>query len=258
MPAVARPTPLLLALRARLAALGDPGRARGAQAYMKSAMPFHGIGAVPLRAACRELFAPLAPRDAAAFRREVLGLFRGAAFREEMYAAVELARGRRFAPYCDLGFLPVCEEMVVKGAWWDVVDAVAAHLLGELLAKEPRAMRRAMLAWARCDDLWKRRAAILCQLGFRERTDVALLHACLEPSLASREFFLRKAIGWALRQHARTDPEGVRRYVEENATRLSGLSRREATKHVVPSVRTKKSPDVGAGAGGNRSGALPR
>ena len=227
-----RPTPLLLALRARLAALGDPARARGAQAYMKSAMPFHGVGAVPLRAACRELFAPLAPRDAAAFRREVLGLFRGAEYREEAYAAVELARVKRFAPFRDLEFLPACEEMVVKGAWWDVVDAVAPHLLGELLRREPRAMRREMLAWARCGDLWKRRAAILCQLGFRERTDVPLLHACIEPSLDSKEYFLRKAIGWALRQQARTDPDGVRRYVAENAARLSGLSRREATKRL--------------------------
>lgn len=227
-----RPTPLLLALRARLGSLGDPERARGAQAYMKSAMPFHGVGAVPLRAACRELFAPLAPRDAAAFRHEVLGLFRGAEYREEMYAAVELARVRRFALFRDLDFLPVCEEMVVKGAWWDVVDAVAPHLLGELLRMEPLAMRREMLAWARCDDLWKRRSSILCQLGFRDQTDVSLLHVCIEPSLDSKEFFLRKAIGWALRQYARTNPEGVRRYVAENAGRLSGLSRREATKHL--------------------------
>lgn len=229
---VPRPTPLLRALRARLAALGDPARARGAQAYMKSAMPFHGVGAVPLRAACRELFAPLAPRDAAAFRREVLGLFRGAEFREETYAAVELARVKRFSPFRDLDFLPACEEMVVKGAWWDVVDAVAPHLLGELLRKEPRAMRREMLAWARCGDQWKRRAAILCQLGFREETDVALLQACIGPSIESKELFLRKAIGWALRQHARTDPGGVRRYVAENATRLCGLSRREALKRL--------------------------
>ena len=229
---MARPTRLLLDLRRALSALGDPERARGAQAYMKSAMPFHGVGAVPLRAACRRLFAPLELSDAGAFRREVLGLFRGAAFREETYAAVELARLKRAAPFRDLAFLPVCEEMVVAGAWWDVVDVVAAHLLGELLRKEPRAMRREMLAWARCDDLWKRRSAILCQLGFREATDEALLHACIEPSLDSREFFLRKAIGWALRQHARTDPEGVRQYVAENADRLSGLSRREATKHL--------------------------
>ena len=93
-------------------------------------------------------------------------------------------------------------------------------------------MRREMLAWAGCGDLWKRRSAILCQLGFKRDTDLGLLYACIEPALGSKEFFLRKAIGWALRQYARTDPEGVRRYVGEHADRLSGLSRREATKHL--------------------------
>jgi 3-methyladenine DNA glycosylase AlkD len=200
---------------------------------MKSAMPFHGVGAVPLRAACRTLFAGLELPDAAAFREEVLGVFRGARYREELYAAVELARLKRAAPLRDLAFLPACEEMVVAGAWWDVVDPVAAHLLGELLRKEPRALRREMLAWARCDDTWKRRSAILCQLGFKHDTDFDLLEACIEPSLDSKEFFLRKAIGWALRQHARTDPDEVRRYVAANAERLSGLSRREATRHLV-------------------------
>ena len=228
-----RPSRLLLALRRELAALGDPERARGAQAYMKSAMPFHGVGAVPLRAICRTLFAGLELPDAAVFRQEVLGVFRGATYREELYAAVELARLKRAVRRLrDLAFLAVCEEMVVVGAWWDVVDPVASHLLGELLRKEPRAMRREMLAWARCDDIWKRRSAILCQLGFKRDTDLALLQSCIEPSLGSKEFFLRKAIGWALRQHARTDPDEVRRYVAQNADRLSGLSRREATKHL--------------------------
>ena len=243
-PAVPRPSRLLLELRSRLAALGDPERARGAQAYMKSAMPFHGVGAVPFRSVCRELFAPLAPHDAAAFRREVLGLFRGAAFREETYAAVELARWKAFARFRDLDFLPVCEELVVEGAWWDVVDPVASHLLGELLAREPQAMRREMLAWARRGDLWKRRAAILCQLGFKGRTDLALLYACIEPSLASKEFFLRKAIGWALRQYAWTDPAEVARWVAAHEERLSPLSRREALKNAGRGRRER--PGLGA------------
>ena len=229
---MARPSRLLLALRKELAALGDPERARGAQAYMKSAMPFHGVGAVPLRAACRRVFARLELPDAEAFRREVLAVFRGADFREEMYVAVELARLKRAAPFRDFAFLPVCEEMVVTGAWWDVVDPIASHLLGELLRKEPRRMRREMLAWARCGDLWKRRSAILCQLGFKRDTDLDLLYACLEPALDSKEFFLRKAIGWALRQYAWTDPAEVLRWVSANEQRLSPLSRREALKNV--------------------------
>ena len=227
-----RPSRLLLALRRELAALGDPERARGAQAYMKSAMPFHGVGAVPLRAICRRLFAELPLPDAEAFRREVLGVFRGAKYREELYAAVELARLKRAAPLRDLAFLPVCEEMVVTGAWWDVVDPVASHLLGELLRKEPRRMRREMLAWAACDDLWKRRSAILCQLGFKRDTDLDLLYACIEPSLGSKEFFLRKAIGWALRQYALDGPgrgAPVRDGRTPTASRASPGGRRRST-----------------------------
>jgi 3-methyladenine DNA glycosylase AlkD len=89
-----------------------------------------------------------------------------------------------------------------------------------------------MLSWSRSTNLWKRRTAIICQLGFKEHTDLELLYACIEPSLGSNEFFLRKAIGWALRQHAWTDPGEVKRYVRRNRDRLSGLSLREALKNV--------------------------
>ena len=94
------------------------------------------------------------------------------------------------------------------------------------------AMKRVMLAWSTDDDMWKRRSAILCQIKAKDRTDLDLLYACIEPSLGSKEFFLRKAIGWALRQYAWTDPEEVRRYVARNKERLSGLSRREALKNI--------------------------
>ena len=82
------------------------------------------------------------------------------------------------------------------------MDAIAGHRLGRLLRLFPREMRRQMLAWSRSDDLWKRRSAILCQLTFKKDTDLELLYATIEPALDSKEFFLRKAIGWALRQYA--------------------------------------------------------
>jgi 3-methyladenine DNA glycosylase AlkD len=94
-------------------------------------------------------------------------------------------------------------------------------------------MRHAMLAWARDDDMWKRRSAILCQVGLKDKTDLKLLYACIEPSLGSKEFFLRKAIGWGLRQYAWTDPREIVRYVRRNRDRLSPLSKREALKNVV-------------------------
>jgi 3-methyladenine DNA glycosylase AlkD len=93
-------------------------------------------------------------------------------------------------------------------------------------------MRRKMLTWSKSNNLWKRRTSILCQLGFKEETDLELLYACIEPSIGSREFFLRKAIGWALRQYAWTDPAEIQKYVRLNRTRLSTLSCREAMKNI--------------------------
>ena len=85
-------------------------------------------------------------------------------------------------------------------------------------------------AWSRHENLWLRRVAIISQISFREQTDVALLRDCIAPSLQSPEFWLRKAIGWALREHAKANPEDVRQYLEAHQTELSPLSRREALK----------------------------
>jgi 3-methyladenine DNA glycosylase AlkD len=124
------------------------------------------------------------------------------------------------------------EEMIVSGAWWDYVDVLASHRVGELLRRFPEQLTPIMLTWSQSDDLWKRRTSIICQLRFKQETDLDLLYACIEPSLSSREFFLRKAIGWALRQHAWTDPAEVLRYVATHEAQLSPLSKREALKNV--------------------------
>jgi 3-methyladenine DNA glycosylase AlkD len=201
------------------------------QAYAKSAMPYLGVTAVPLRKVCREVFAGVDLPTAPAWRRAVLALWRGARYREERYGAIELTGVRRFDGFQDMAALPMYEEMIVTGAWWDLVDGIASHRLGTLLRRFPREMRREMLAWSRSEDLWKRRSAILCQLTFKKDTDLELLYSVIEPALSSKEFFLRKAIGWALRQHAWTDPREVRRYVRAHEKQLSPLSKREALKN---------------------------
>ena len=228
-----RANSVLLRLRSELERAGTPERARGAQAYMKTQMPFHGVATDEMRAIAKRVFAEIELRDAATWRALVLGIWRGSKFREEWYCAVELAADRRAKTFHTLDALPMFEELIVTGAWWDIVDHVAGHRLGMLLEREPRAMRKLMLAWSRDDDMWKRRSSIICQLRFKQRTDLELLYACIEPSLDSKEFFLRKAIGWALREYAWSDPREVVRYVRANKTRLSGLSKREALKNVL-------------------------
>jgi len=224
-----RAAALLLEVRAELRRAADPAKAAPMQAYMKSAMPYHGVSAPVLRNVCRRLLPRLAFETAEQWRATVLGLFRGAKYREERYVAIELAeRGAR--SFEDLDALPMYEEMIATGAWWDVVDVIASHRLGALLRIYPAPMRRTMRTWAKSPDMWKRRSAILCQLGSKDDTDLALLYGCIESSLASKEFFLRKAIGWALRQYAWTNPAEVRRYVREHERELSPLSIREALK----------------------------
>jgi len=202
------------------------------KAYMKSAMPYLGVSAVPLRKVCRDVFTGLNWRHSTAWQADVLALWRGAGYREERYAAIELTGVRAARDWQRLDALPMYEEMVVTGAWWDYVDAIATQRLWAVLQHEGAAMTRAMQAWSTDPDMWKRRSAILCQLKARDSTDLALLYACIEPSLDSKEFFLRKAIGWALREYAKTDAAEVRRYVARHEARLSGLSRREALKNV--------------------------
>jgi len=219
-------------VRRRLHAAADPAKAPAMRAYMKSAMPYLGVQATPLRAVCKQAFAALAFPDGEAWRREVLAIWRGAEFREEWYAAIELAKHRSARGFQRISALPMYREMIVTGAWWDVVDAIATRPLYAILDNDRPAMSAAMREWARGHDLWLRRSAILCQLPAKAKTDLALLYDCIEPALDSREFFLRKAIGWALRQYARIDPAEVARYVAANEARLSPLSRREALKHV--------------------------
>ena len=202
------------------------------QAYMKSAMPYYGVNAPLQKDIWRRVFRARLLIDEAVWRATVLELWRTARFREERYAAIALTGERAYAPYQTLDALPLYEELIVTGAWWDYVDVIAGKRVGALLDRFPRDMKPVLRAWSRSADLWKRRAAILAQLGFKQATDLRLLYACIEPNLADREFFIRKAIGWALRQYAWTDPKEVRRYVRANRARLSGLSLREALKNI--------------------------
>ena len=204
------------------------------QAYMKSEMPYLGIQAVPFRKAVKAVLAKYPLASFEDWRNSVLELWRKARYREERYAAIELAGYRAYREFRTLDALPIYEEIITSGAWWDLVDSLAAHCLGELLRRHPREMRRILRDWAVSDDIWKRRSAILAQLGFKHETDLKLLYACIRPSLDRPEFFLRKAIGWALRQYAWTDPKEVARYVKDHESQLSPLSRREALKNISP------------------------
>ncbi len=219
-------------VRAALAAHADPERAPRMQAYMKSAMPFRGVPSTVQKRLYREIFAEHRAMTCEERRAVARELFTKAKFREERYAALALTDQRRHVTCQSMEAMPLYEEMIVLGAWWDIVDWVAGHHLGDVLRNEPAPMTRRMKRWAKDPHLWKRRAAILCQLRMKEDTDLDLLYACIAPNVANEDFFMRKAIGWALRQYAWTDPREVKRWVTAHRAELSPLSVREALKHV--------------------------
>ncbi len=224
--------PLIRTVRRALEQAADPAKAPQMQAYMKSTMPYRGVSSPVLRQLCREAFTAHPLPTVGQWQRVVLELWRDAAFREERYVAVLLTESRLYREFLTFDSVPMLEELIVTGAWWDFVDTIAGHSLGAILSAEPRRMKPLMRRWSKDTDMWKRRASILCQLGFKHDTDLKLLYDCIEPNLTHKDFFIRKAIGWSLRQYAWTDPKEVRRYVKANTDRLSGLSVREAMKNI--------------------------
>jgi len=214
-----------------MAQSANPERAAGMQAYMKSTMPYYGLSMPQLRAICSEVFAEHRLASCVEWQEAILEIWRNAKFREERYAAIELVSVKRHRACWTPELMPMLEEMITTGAWWDLVDGLA-HVVGELLRSYPRQMRPLMRRWSTDEHLWKRRVSIICQNAFKKDTDLDLLYANIGPNLDDRDFFIRKAIGWALRAYAWTDAKEVARYVRAHEKELSGLSRREALKNI--------------------------
>lgn len=220
---------LVGAVRAGLARLADPAKADDMRRYMKSVMPFRGVAKPERVKLGRELFAAHPVPDAETWVAVVLELWREAGYREERYLALDLIGA--YPRWQDVGLLPVYDELVVTGAWWDFVDEIAARRVGPLLRSDPAVVAPLVREWSVDEDRWRRRTSVICQLGSKSATDTDLLAECVEANLADPDFFLRKGIGWALREYAKTDPGWVRAFVDAHPT-LSPLSRREALKHI--------------------------
>lgn len=212
------------AVRRILRAHGDPVRAEGQRAYMKSALPFYGVRLPEVRALVRPL---VADADAAELHDLAGELWDDATHREERYAAMFALAGNPLRG--EIAAVPLIEHMVTTGQWWDYTDELA-HRVAALHDAHPADTAEIVREWSVSQDLWLRRSAIISQLGRRDRLDRDLLTAVIEPNLADPEFFIRKAIGWALREYARVDPEWVRGYAAAHA--LSPLSRREALRRL--------------------------
>jgi 3-methyladenine DNA glycosylase AlkD len=212
----------------RLEPLADPARARDMAAYMKNRFVFLGVPAPARRAATRALID--------AFDGEALAaaeaLWRKPS-REYQYVACDLLTARQ-ATLAGRD-LPRLARLVRTRSWWDTVDGLA-KIAGDIVRRAPREIRR-MDAWIDHPDLWLRRAALLHQLAWKKDTDRArLFRYCLKRAHET-EFFVAKAVGWALRQYSWTEPEALRAFLARHGDRLVPLARREAGKHLGKSAR---------------------
>jgi 3-methyladenine DNA glycosylase AlkD len=207
----------------------DPERAPAMAAYMKTTMPFLGVGVKDIRNAARVAARAYPPADQAAYEASVLALW-NLDHREEKHVAVAYAR--EFERYIRPGSLGLYERLVREGAWWDFVDEIAIHLVGATLLKNPKEVWPVMDRWIEDADMWVRRTAILCQNRHRANTDEERLFRYCLTRAGEKEFFIRKAIGWALREYAYTAPDAVRRFIDDHRGVLSNLSVREGGKHL--------------------------
>ena len=176
---------LLHALRSEFQKVSDEARAAKQQAYMKSTMPFWGVPRGGMRSISKRVIAAHLTRDPETLLRDVREVWDGATHREERYAAIEFTGDKRLRAAHTTAILPLYEHMIRTGAWWDLVDAIAPARFLLIFDRDP-GMPSVMRTWAKSDDMWIRRAAILSQLKRKTKTDLPLFEACLQPSLSSK------------------------------------------------------------------------
>jgi 3-methyladenine DNA glycosylase AlkD len=222
------PDILLQRLEDAFEAHRDVARAEAMASYMRNQFEFYGIGSPErsalLRRAAEGLGTPtesdLATFAAACWARPE---------REFQYAAV--AYVRRHVKRCSAAFLQVAEELVTTRSWWDTVDELAQHVVGPLVASHPE-LHGTLDLWIESPNVWLARTAILHQNRFGEDTDAERLFAYCRRRAGDSDFFIRKAIGWALREYAQVDSSAVLAFVTAESHTLAPLSRREAFKHL--------------------------
>ena len=225
-------TPLATTVLDRLAqgyaGAADPEQAPAMRAYMRDQFDFLGIPSPRRLLLDRQVLAGLDRPDEADLRDVALACWRMPE-REYQYFACGWLRKHVSRATPDL--LPTVARLVTTKSWWDTVDTLASDTVGPLVRNHPELVST-MDEWVRDDNLWIARTAILHQLTYQRDTDPDRLFRYCLVQAGHRDFFIRKAIGWALRQYARTDPEAVRAFLASSGDRLSPLSVREAGKHL--------------------------
>lgn len=223
------PSEIQLLVRKELACRADPAKAPKMQQYVKSPLPFYGVQSAGQKAVWRIVRNDFPALNWDDYEETVKTLWFRAERHEEKYLALSILNGY---PKHRIPRAMSLYETLLESCWnWDLLDGIAGGSVGRLLVKDP-SLESWLVKWSQSGNFWMRRAALIGQLNLKDRTNARLLFRFCEKMAHEKEFFIRKAIGWALRQYARTDPNAVKNFVGRMGDRLSGLSRREALKHL--------------------------
>jgi 3-methyladenine DNA glycosylase AlkD len=216
----------IMQLKLELDTHKDPKRAEGQSAYMRNKFQFLGISkpeltdlSKPFRAECKTLEPSL--------WRALMVLLWSMPERDYAYVALAMMMQR---PGADDDDFKLARYAIETNSWWDTVDALASHVVGSLAKKSPLALQK-MDQWIDDSDMWIRRTAIIFQLKYKRDTDWDRLQRYCLARAGEKEFFIQKAIGWALREYAKTAPKEVYDFVDLHNDKLAPLSFREACKH---------------------------
>jgi 3-methyladenine DNA glycosylase AlkD len=224
------PQTAALAVTEALRPLGTQARAAGSKEYLKSDLEFFGVTVPDMRRVVKTALRAQPGLDGAAVLAWAFALWRAPVF-ERRIAAVELLD--QCVTRLAATDLPAVEELIRDSRTWALVDGLAAHVAGGIASRDPSSWPR-IDAWARDGDFWVRRSALLALLpGIRSgEPDLARFTAYAEPMLAEKEFFIRKAIGWVLREIARRDPRFTAEWTRDHLPRMSGVTFREAVRRL--------------------------
>ena len=218
--------------------MADPVKAPQMQAYMKNRSPFYGINKPERVAVTRQFKKEFRPANQSEWTEAILALW-NLQYREEKYAALDYAV--QFPQYFEPESLKLYGQLVREGAWWDLVDFVVSQLVSPTLLCHREKVRPTIEQWIDDKSLWIRRTALLSQLKHKDQLDESQLFGHVLMRCEEKEFFIRKAIGWALRDYSWTNPEAIHSFLRQHGSKLSGLSIREASKELIRSGYMKKS-----------------
>jgi 3-methyladenine DNA glycosylase AlkD len=219
--------PYLKAIQKIFAANADATIAKGAKAYLLNQFEFYGIKTPLRRKLSKEFYKANPIKDHHELSALVKECFNEPQ-RELHYFAIELLGHHK--KLWSIKTLPLIEWMIMHNSWWDSVDSTNTHAISRFFQRYPEHIDAYTNKWNQSENIWLIRMSILFQLTYKKKTDTALLSKYIENSQLHEDFFVRKAIGWALRAYASTDSKWVINFVKKHPD-LSNLSKREALKH---------------------------